>query len=53
MAEIAALRDALAKQTARDHTYAQKQDERMLQMEMALAEVQRNQSSENQVGSRD
>ncbi|MEZ5573734.1 MAG: tail fiber domain-containing protein, partial [Halioglobus sp.] len=41
-AEILALRDALAKQ-----------DERMLQMEMALAEVLRNQSSENQVGLRD
>jgi hypothetical protein len=38
-AEIAALRDSLAKQ-----------DERMLQMEMALAEVLRNQSTENQVG---
>ena len=40
-AEIVALRDALAKQ-----------DERMLQMEMALSEVLRNQSPENQVGSR-
>jgi hypothetical protein len=39
-AEIVALRDALAKQ-----------DERMLQVEMALAEVLRKQSPENQVGS--
>jgi Chaperone of endosialidase len=40
-AEITALRDALAKQ-----------EERMLQMEMALAQVLRNQSPENQVTSR-
>ena len=40
-AEIAALRDALSKQ-----------EDRMLQMEMALAEVLRNQSSEKQVTSR-
>ncbi len=47
-AEITALRDSLAKQ----ESTSQKQDERMLQMEMALAELQRNQSTENQVGSR-
>ena len=42
-AEIAALKAELQTQRV-------KQDERMLQMEMALAELLRNQSSENQVG---
>jgi hypothetical protein len=46
-AEIDGLRDALAKQ----ETLNQKQEDRMLQMEMALAEVLRNQSSEAQVSS--
>jgi hypothetical protein len=45
-AEITALKAELQIQRAQ-------QDERILQMEMALAEVQRNQSSENRVGSRD
>ena len=43
-AEITALRTELQTQRV-------EQDERMLQLEMALAEVLRNQSSEAQVGS--
>jgi hypothetical protein len=45
--EITELRDALAQQESTN----QKQEERMLQMEMALAEVLRNQSSGVQVSS--
>jgi hypothetical protein len=52
-AEIAALRDALAKQDERMLKMDKANEERMLQLEMALAEVLRNQSSENQVGLRD
>ena len=48
-AEITALRDSLAKQEERCYRWT-RQQERMLQMEMALAEVLRKQSSENQVG---
>jgi hypothetical protein len=51
--EIAELREALAKQDERILQMDKANDERMVQMEMALAEMQRNQSSEKQVGVRD
>ncbi|MEZ5573730.1 MAG: tail fiber domain-containing protein [Halioglobus sp.] len=54
--EISTLRDTLAQQAStiqKQEAVSRQQEERILQMEMALAEVLRNQSSENQVGLRD
>jgi len=52
--EITVLRDALAQEkltNQKQQSTIEKQEERMLQMEIALAEVLRNQSTEMQVGS--